>query len=81
MISSIIGTLCYMTAVVMKRSYDERCDTWPLAVILYILSDSSRFYGASDKETIVLIQQIRIDFKTTVCGLNSREVSYSAITD
>ena len=70
------GTISYLAPEVFKNEYNEKCDTWSIGVIMYILlSGRMPFGGRNDEEITQCIQ--RGSFRVT--GQEWVNISPSAI--
>lgn len=63
---AFVGTPGYVSPQVVTRRYDRQCDLWSCGVIMYILlSGSSPFGGANEKEVIAKVRQGQINTSST----------------
>ena len=51
--SSIVGSPYYIAPEVLKKDYNEKCDTWSIGVILYMFLTSMPPFNGSNNEEIV----------------------------
>ncbi len=59
---TIIGTSYYIAPEVLKKNYNEKCDTWSVGVILFILlTGKAPFDGKADNEIMHKIKNGIID--------------------
>eukprot|EP00598_Pedospumella_elongata_P012898 CAMPEP_0185012430 /NCGR_PEP_ID=MMETSP1098-20130426/98298_1 /TAXON_ID=89044 /ORGANISM="Spumella elongata, Strain CCAP 955/1" /LENGTH=521 /DNA_ID=CAMNT_0027541493 /DNA_START=222 /DNA_END=1787 /DNA_ORIENTATION=+ len=58
-----VGTSYYVAPEVIDGCYDAKCDVWSIGVIAYmLLSGVPPFYGATDTQTLLAIQQGKWQF-------------------
>ena len=61
--NKISGTPYYIAPEVLEEKYDEKCDVWSVAVILYILlCGYPPFNGDSDIEIMKTVKKGKFDF-------------------
>ena len=59
---TIIGSSYYIAPEVLKKQYNEKCDTWSIGVVLFMLiTGVPPFDGKNDKEIIHSIQKGKYD--------------------
>ena len=62
--SSVVGTMHFLSPEVLKGSYNEKCDVWSLGIILYILlCGYPPFKGSNEKEIIKSISSLKFEFR------------------
>lgn len=63
LMSSRVGSICYISPEVLNGSYTQSCDIWSLGVVLFLmLSGKFPFYGRSADETIRRIKMGEFSF-------------------
>ena len=61
--SSVVGTMYFLSPDVLKGNYNEKCDIWSLGIILYILlCGYFPFKGSNEKEIIKNISTLKLEF-------------------
>ena len=59
---TIIGSSYYIAPEVLKKQYNEKCDTWSIGVVLFMLiTGVPPFDGKNDKDIILSIQKGKYD--------------------
>ena len=59
---TVIGSSYYIAPEVLKKKYNEKCDTWSIGVVLFMLiTGIAPFDGNNDKEIIKSIQKGKYD--------------------
>ena len=62
--SSVVGTMYFLSPEVLKGNYNEKCDIWSLGIILYILlCGYPPFKGSNEKEIIKKISSLKFEFR------------------
>ena len=58
---TVVGSSYYIAPEVLKQKYNEKCDTWSVGVILYMLIvGRAPFDGKTDEEIIENIKKRKI---------------------
>lgn len=61
---TIVGTSYYIAPEVLKKNYNEKCDTWSVGVVLYILlTGKAPFDGKNDQEVLHKVRNGLMDDK------------------
>lgn len=72
---TIIGTSYYIAPEVLKKNYNEKCDTWSAGIVLYILLVGGvPFWGKTDAEMYKKIRTGKFDSKKTKFINSSLEI-------
>ena len=59
---TVIGSTYYIAPEVLKKKYNEKCDTWSIGVVLFMLiTGVPPFDGKNDKDIILSIQKGKYD--------------------
>lgn len=80
------GTVLYIAPEVISGNYDEKCDIWSCAVLLYMmLCGQPPFYGNSRKEVMARIKKGKFQFKSKIWNVISSEakslITYMLVID
>ena len=71
----IIGSSYYMAPEVLKQNYNEKCDTWSVGVVLYmLLTKKAPFNGKNNEVIIEKIEEGNYDRKSKKLMEYSQEV-------
>ena len=71
----VVGSSYYIAPEVLKQNYNEKCDTWSVGVILYMmLVGRAPFDGKDDEEIILKINSADYDSKEPRLLKHSQEV-------
>lgn len=72
---AVVGSSYYIAPEVLKKQYNEKCDTWSAGVILYMLiCGRAPFDGADDEEIIANIRRGTFNHKHKKLVASSPEV-------
>ena len=72
---AVVGSSYYIAPEVLKKQYNEKCDTWSAGVILYMLiCGRAPFDGADDEEIIANIRKGSFNHKHKKLVASSPEV-------
>jgi calcium-dependent protein kinase len=64
-IEGTLGTPYYVAPEVLMGTYTEKCDTWSIGVILFVLlSGSAPFNGKSDEEILAAVKKGKFAFRS-----------------
>ena len=62
-LSSLVGTVYYVSPEILQGKYNEKCDIWSAGVILYVLlSGEPPFNGPDDNTIYTKIMQFKLCF-------------------
>ena len=65
--TTIVGSMLFLSPEVLKGSYTEKCDVWSLGVILYILlCGYPPFNGSNEKEIAQSISSLKFSFPQSI---------------